>query len=156
MLNKIKYFFIAFFLIEIAGFVIVGELLGLGMTLLLVVLTTAIGIVVLQQQGMATASQSIQMMQGGRPLNPDEFPNPLKTIAAMLLIIPGFVTDLVGLLLLFVPFRRMVEKRMYASGHIIDPRNMGASANDSVETNGHIHRGETFDGEFERKDDSEK
>ncbi|MDF1795052.1 MAG: FxsA family protein [Coxiellaceae bacterium] len=153
MLNKIKYFFIAFFLIEIAGFVIVGELVGLWVTLLLVVLTTVLGVVVLQQQGMATASQSIAMMQGGRALDPEQLPNPLKTIAAMLLIIPGFVTDLLGLVLLVSPIRRAFEKKLCASGHIIDPRTMGAAANEPVETHNKVRHGETIEGEFERKDD---
>lgn len=152
-MGKIKWLVIGFFLIEIAAFAIVGKYLGVLFALLLVVLTTLAGLAVLREQGLASAYQSIQMMQGGRPLDPESMPNPVKMIAGLLMVIPGFVTDSIGFILLCPLFRRWIEKRMVRSGVIFDARVMGGAANEptSTATASSISRGDTIEGEFERK-----
>ncbi len=150
-MKQLKWVLVGFFLLEVAGFIVVGDLLGVLTTLLLLVLTSMLGFAVIRDQGVAAAYQSVQTMRGGRPLNPESMPNPIKMIAGLLLILPGFVTDSIGLLLLFPPLRRLIEKRLVRSGVIFDARVMGAAANESVVESETIGQGDTIEGEFERK-----
>jgi UPF0716 protein FxsA len=95
--------------IEIALFVTLGAKLGLWLTLAWVVLTGAFGIVVLKGVAMLGIDQ---MAIGIR----DELRNPLSPLAnrflvgisGLCLLLPGFFTDAVGILLLFPPVRRVL------------------------------------------------
>ena len=60
---------------------------------------------------MQSAYQQMNAMQGGR-MDPSQMPNAVKLLAGILLIIPGFVTDCLGGLLLIPGVRRRLEARM--------------------------------------------
>jgi UPF0716 protein FxsA len=98
---------LAFVLAEIAGFILVGKALGVLATLALTVLATVTGITLLRHQGFMTlerAKAEIRARQmPARPL----FDGALQTLAALLMILPGFITDIIGLAL-FVPALRDV------------------------------------------------
>lgn len=101
-------------LVEIALFVTLGAKLGLWLTLAWVLLTAVLGMLLLR----SLARSGLGMGQGdfvegfrGRmaedPLSPIVHQG-LIAVAAMLLILPGFFTDTLGLLLLIPPVRTMV------------------------------------------------
>lgn len=98
--------FIGVPLIEIALFIQVGGAIGLGYTLLIVVLTAVLGTWLVRSQGIAALSD----LQ--RSLN--EFQNPVEPLAhgamilfsGALLLTPGFFTDAVGFALLIPGVRR--------------------------------------------------
>jgi len=108
--------FVAVPLIEIALFIQVGGFLGLGYTLLIVVLTALLGTWLVRAQGVVAINQlrgSFSNMQ-----DPTE---PLANgamilFAGVLLLTPGFFTDAVGFLLLFPPFRAAAFK--YAKSRV--------------------------------------
>lgn len=87
-------------LAEIAGFVIVGRWLGVFATLVLVLAAMASGMAILRGRGAALR----------RGLQPDAMgavaDEALLAFAAMLLIVPGFLTDLLALPLLVPGLRR--------------------------------------------------
>lgn len=96
-----KYLFaaIAFIFVEIAGFIVVGNWIGLLPTLALIVATTVLGAFVVKKQG----TQALQEMrsvgmtqQAPGAMLVDKF---LLFLGAILLMLPGFVTDLIGLFL---------------------------------------------------------
>ena len=92
-------------LLEIAGFVVVGKAIGLGPTLLLVVASAVIGLAILRRQGFDALTK---LRQRNLPSDlPAErfFGTAMVLLAGLLLIVPGFVTDVIALLLL-VPFIR--------------------------------------------------
>lgn len=96
-------------LIEIALFVTLGAALGLWVTLAWVVVTGVLGVIVLKGVAMLGIDQ---MATGIRqelrdPLSPmaHRF---LVGIAGLFLLLPGFFTDAVGLLLLIPPVRRVL------------------------------------------------
>jgi UPF0716 protein FxsA len=88
-------------LIEIALFVIVGRWIGVWATLGLVVLAVLAGSLILRNRGLA-AAQGLRRFNGLQPIAEEA----LIAVAAVLLILPGFLSDMVALVLLTPPLRR--------------------------------------------------
>ena len=88
-------------LIEIALFVIVGRWIGVWATLALVVLAVVAGSMILRRRGLA-AARGLRRFNGLQPVAEEA----LIVVAAILLILPGFLTDLLALALLTPPLRR--------------------------------------------------
>ncbi|MGE0735826.1 MAG: FxsA family protein [Alphaproteobacteria bacterium] len=95
-------------LIEIAGFVLVGGWLGLWATLGLVLLSAIAGVVVFQIAGRSMAARVSQAIDRQAPPMAELFHGFCLVAAAILLIIPGFFTDLAALLLLLPPLRNVL------------------------------------------------
>ena len=95
-------------IIEIALFVTVGSWLGLWGTLAIVLGTGVLGLSVIRGQGLRAATDTrreANMLQNpARPLADGV----LVALAGVLLVLPGFLTDTLGLLLLLPPMRRLV------------------------------------------------
>jgi len=100
--------FILFFvvgLLEVGAFILVGKAIGLGATLLLVLLTAIIGSVLLKKQGLATYISAKQAIDRGEvPVN-HIVDGIALFVAGALLLTPGFITDAIGFAL-FVPSLR--------------------------------------------------
>ena len=92
---------------EMSAFILVGNMFGGLLTLLGIFFTAIIGIALLKQQGMAVLTRIRTEMHDGHA--------PVKSVAdsvalasgGVLMLIPGFVTDTIGLFL-FVPGIRAV------------------------------------------------
>lgn len=99
-------------LIEIALFVTVGGAIGLWLTLLVVLGTGVLGVTLLRTQGLRTADRLRAEM--GRMRDPvgTAGHGALLALAAILLILPGFLTDFLGLLLLIAPLRTALIAQM--------------------------------------------
>ncbi|OGT98197.1 MAG: hypothetical protein A2298_04055 [Gammaproteobacteria bacterium RIFOXYB2_FULL_38_6] len=100
-----------FFLLEIAVFIIVGQAIGVLATLLLIILTTAFGFAILRQQGLSAAQKMYKAMQTHQPVFLEQGPDGLIVIAGILLIIPGFITDAMGLILLLPFVRKLIRQK---------------------------------------------
>ncbi len=119
-------------LIEIACFVLIGQAFGLWPTLLGVVLMAFAGALVLRLQGMALLAEIRDTM--GRGMLPARAlaDAMLVAIAGLLLLTPGYFTDLLGLLLLIPPVRQglyaLLRSQMVvvSSVHGAAPRTTGA------------------------------
>ncbi|MCZ2157719.1 FxsA family protein [Bartonella sp. 220] len=96
---------ISAFLIEIAGFIFVGKEIGILATLSLVILTTIIGITLLRIQGFNLFKNIQREFTQGHILKNHIMDDAFITLGAILLILPGFVSDLLGILLLMKPVR---------------------------------------------------
>lgn len=92
-------------LAEIAGFVIVGRAVGVAMTLLLVLLGVVAGVALLRIQGVSVLRRVQEAARQGVEPDLDVVGGALTFVAAILFIIPGFVGDIIGLLLLVPPIR---------------------------------------------------
>ncbi|WP_273753874.1 MULTISPECIES: FxsA family protein [unclassified Bartonella] len=97
--------FLCILLIEIAGFIFVGQAIGILATLSLVVLTTIIGVILLRIQGLSLLKNIQSELIQGRTLENNIIHDACIMFSAILLILPGFVTDLLGILLLIKPIR---------------------------------------------------
>ncbi|AGF75250.1 FxsA family protein [Bartonella vinsonii] len=99
---------ISAFLIEIAGFIFVGKEIGILATLSLVILTTIIGIILLRIQGLNLFKNIQREFTQGHTLKNHIMDDAFITLGAFLLILPGFVSDVLGILLLIKPVRTVV------------------------------------------------
>lgn len=90
---------------EIAVFIEVGGWIGAGPTVALVILATLVGSVLLRWQGLSVLRRAQAAADRGELPVGAVFEGFCIVTAAILLIVPGFLTDVVGLLL-FVPFLR--------------------------------------------------
>ena len=91
-------------LIEIAMFIWVGGLIGVFPTILLTVITALAGTVMLRQQGLSLLMRMQTELDAGRTPGNEVMQGAMIVLASILLLIPGFVTDAIGLLL-FIPVR---------------------------------------------------
>jgi UPF0716 protein FxsA len=121
--------FIAFGLIplvEIALFVVIGRWIGVWATLGLVVLAFLAGSMILRNRGMAAAG-GLRRFNGLQPIAEEA----LIAVAAILLILPGFLTDVVALLLLVPPLRRALVAGVAARAKVRSA-GFGTGAGDQV------------------------
>jgi UPF0716 protein FxsA len=109
-------FFLLFALVpmlELYILIKVGSIIGAGPTIVLVILTAIVGAYLAKQQGMHTMYRIRQSLsQNMLPAEElvDAF---LILIAGLVLLTPGFITDLLGLLILFPPTRKSFKIWLY-------------------------------------------
>lgn len=97
-------FFIAT-LIEIALFITLGGWMGLWLSFAVILGTAVLGAALLRLQGgRAAAELRLAMERRGDPAAPMAH-HVLIALAAVLLILPGFMGDMIGLILLIPPVR---------------------------------------------------
>ncbi len=99
-------------LVEIGLFVTLGAKLGLWLTLAWVILTAVTGVLLLRGISMGGRGLRQGLQHGVRdPLSPIMH-RTLIGVAAVLLILPGFFTDALGLVLLLPPVRAGIIRLM--------------------------------------------
>ena len=92
-------------LIEIYLFIEIGGQIGAGYTILFILLTAVIGLYFAKLEGINTIrSGMIQLTNNQMPIY-EMISGAALAFAAVLLIIPGFATDVIGFLLI-IPFTR--------------------------------------------------
>lgn len=95
-------------LAELAAFVLLAREIGVAATLAAAIATSVAGIIVLRIAGRRTFAQ-IRAVASGR-IGEADFGRPFFSIAAgVLLVVPGFLTDLVGVLLLLPPLQKLAR-----------------------------------------------
>jgi UPF0716 protein FxsA len=92
-------------IVEIALFIQVGGWLGLWPTIAIVILTAAIGTVLLRAQGLAALGELQRRLAAGEDPSATLAHGAMILVAGVLLLTPGFFTDAVGFALLMPPVR---------------------------------------------------
>lgn len=100
--------FVVLAIAEIAVFVAMVKLIGLAWTLLLLVATSMAGAWLLRREGGRGWRRFRTAVEQGRPPGREATDSLLGLVAALLLVLPGFLTDIVGALLAAPPTRRYV------------------------------------------------
>ena len=131
--------------IEISLFIQVAHVMGVLLTMLLVVFTSCIGVSLVKNQGM----KNFMLMQEKLARNESPAKEMIKSvsliIAGFLLLLPGFFTDLLGLLLLLPPVQKHLTVKLMPYLHFNRMPGGGFA--------GGTTSGQTFDGEYQRKDE---
>lgn len=107
-------------LLELALLIKMGQWIGFWPTIFIIVVTAGIGTTILYSQGFAAARRGVETMNSGRiPIEP-VVDGLMLMVAGTLLLAPGLMTDILGLLLLIPPVRRWLGaagfRRMMAAG----------------------------------------
>jgi UPF0716 protein FxsA len=99
-------------LLEIAVFVLVGRWIGLWPTLGLVLLSGIAGAVVLRLQGFLVLRRAREAARRDELPVAEAIDGLCVLLAGVLLILPGFVTDVFGILLLLPPVRSLLGRAL--------------------------------------------
>ncbi|CAH0346231.1 FxsA family protein [Bacillus sp. CECT 9360] len=107
-----KYFFlliIAMPALEIAVLLLSGQTIGVWPTILLIILTGVIGTYLAKQQGLETIKKAQEQMRYGQLPGDALLDGICVLVGGTLLLTPGFVSDLLGLILLLPPTRKVIK-----------------------------------------------
>ena len=110
-MNSLLLLFISIPLIEIYLFIKVGSFIGAFNTISLILITAIIGIVYARYEGFNTLKSGMsQLVKNQLPVY-EIVSGAALAFAALLLILPGFATDIFGILLIFPYTRKMFIKK---------------------------------------------
>ena len=109
MLIKLFLAFTLIPLVEIYLLIKLGQNFGAITSILLVIFTGILGAYLARMEGLRTLFRIQETLREGRMPGEELMDALLIAIAGLVLITPGFITDVVGFLLLF-PFTRMLAK----------------------------------------------
>ncbi|MBL8707738.1 MAG: FxsA family protein [Rhodospirillaceae bacterium] len=98
-------------LLEIAGFVLIGGRIGLGLTLLWVLAAALVGLGLIRQGGLNAVTKLQSAVARGQEPGHSLIDGAAIVIAGLLLIVPGFVSDLLALILLLPATRNFLLRR---------------------------------------------
>jgi len=113
--------FVGLPVLEIYVIVLVGEQIGLLWTVVLLIASSMIGVRLIRSQGRAVLRNLQATIRAGRPPAREALDGALVFVGGVLLIAPGFITDLIGAVLLVPPTRAVIRSlivRHYA-GRVI-------------------------------------
>ena len=101
--------------IEIFVLLQIGSWLGLWPTLGIIVVTALIGAWLTKHQGLFAVREVQRAMLTGKRIGGSLLEAALILVAGVVMLTPGFVTDVFGLALLLPPTRRVVARSLRAS-----------------------------------------
>ncbi|MFZ1345269.1 FxsA family protein [Thiothrix eikelboomii] len=97
-------------LIEIYLLIQVGQVIGALPTILLVIATSVLGAYLLRQQGVSALTRLQNSLRQGQLAAEEMKAGVFILLGGILLMIPGFFTDFLGLLCLLPPTRKLLMK----------------------------------------------
>ena len=112
MLLPLVILFIAVPILELYVILQVGSEIGVLPTVAILVADSVLGSVLMRSQGRAAWRRFNQALAEGRPPAREVLDGVLVIFGGALLLTPGFVTDIVGLLLLLPPSRAVIRRML--------------------------------------------
>ena len=110
-MGTILIYIIGLTIIEIYLFISIGSEIGAFTTILLIFLTAITGIYYARYEGLKTLKSGFVQLRKNEAPSYEILSGAGIAFAALLLIIPGFLTDLMGFLLIFPFTRKMIFKK---------------------------------------------
>ena len=99
-------------IIEIYLFIKIGSQIGAFSTISLIFITAFLGIIYARYEGLNTLKSGMsQIIKNEMPIY-EIISGAALAFAAFLLILPGFATDILGLLIIFPPTRKLLLKKV--------------------------------------------
>ena len=99
-------------IIEIYLFIKIGSQIGAFSTISLIFITAFLGIIYARYEGFNTLKSGMsQIIKNEIPIY-EIISGAALAFAALLLILPGFATDILGLLIIFPPSRKLLLKKV--------------------------------------------
>ncbi len=137
--------FLAIPLIEITLFIQIGGAIGLGWTLVTVVLTAILGTILVRTQGALALGQVKSSFEGMQDPTEPLAHGAMILFSGALLLTPGFFTDGIGFLLLVPAFRSWAFRAIRARVNV-----QTFETQHSAQRSGRTYdaRGDVIDGEY--------
>lgn len=107
--------------VELTVLVVVGHAIGVLATIALLILASLVGAALLRREGARTMNAFVEALRTRRPPHQELLDGMLIATAGVLIVLPGFVSDVLGLLLLLPPTRAVVRRRMLRSASLHTP-----------------------------------
>jgi UPF0716 protein FxsA len=121
---------------ELALLIQVGQLIGVWWTILLLIADAILGSWLLRAQGRAAWRRFNQALAGGKLPHREVVDGVLIIFGGALLLTPGFITDIFGLLFLIPPTRAVMRRLLVRRGML---RLVGAMPGTASPPNGRPH-----------------
>jgi len=106
-------------LVEIAFFVLIGNAIGLWPTLAGVLLTAVLGSLILRWQGLQLINEIRTSMGAGQLPARALADAMMVAMAGILLLTPGYFSDLIGILLLIPPVRTLIYRLLASRVQVV-------------------------------------
>ena len=97
-------------LVEIYLFIQIGGQIGAFNTILIILLTAVVGVYFVRLQGLSTLKSGVTQLYKNQIPVYEMISGAALALAALLLIIPGFATDIIGFLLILPITRNIIFK----------------------------------------------
>jgi UPF0716 protein FxsA len=110
MLPVLILIFIVVPIAELAVIIQVGGQIGVWWTIAILVADSILGSVLMRSQGRASWRRFNEALQAARPPAREALDGVLVIFGGALLLTPGFITDILGLILLIPPTRALVRR----------------------------------------------
>ena len=123
-------------IIEIYLFIKIGSQIGAFYTIFLIFVTALVGIIYARFEGLNTLKSGLTQLVTNKLPAYEIISGAAIAFAALLLIIPGFATDIIGFFLIFPFTRKLIFKSF------------------SNEKNGNFKKDDLIEGEYEDKDEN--
>lgn len=107
-------------LVEIALFIVVGRAIGVLPTLGLVLAAAVLGGLLLRAQGLGVINRMRNNVSAGTIPGRQVFDAMLIGLAAILLVLPGFLSDIAALALLVPPVREAIFKALAGRVRVVE------------------------------------
>ena len=107
-MNSILLFLIFIPVAEIYLFIKIGSQIGAITTILLIFTTAVVGIYYAKHEGLNTLKSGFTQLKRNEPPTFEIISGAAIAFAALLLILPGFATDVIGFLIIFPISRRII------------------------------------------------
>ena len=111
-MNSILIYIIGLTIIEIYLFISIGSEIGAITTIFLIFLTAVVGVYYAKYEGLKTLKSLFIQLSRNEPPDYEILSGAGIAVAALLLIIPGFLTDLMGFLLIFPISRKIFFRKI--------------------------------------------
>ena len=111
-MGTILIYIIGLTIIEIYLFISIGSEIGAFTTILLIFLTAITGVYYARYEGLKTLKSGFVQLSKNEPPSYEILSGAGIAFAALLLIIPGFLTDLIGFLLIFPVTRKLLFRKI--------------------------------------------
>ena len=105
-------FVLLYLVVEIVALVALGSAIGLGWTLLILLVGALVGMWLARREGVRAAQAIAEAVTQRRTPHAELTDGMLVAAGGVLLFVPGLVTDVAGLLLLLPPVRHVVRNRL--------------------------------------------
>lgn len=100
--------FLALPILEIAGIILVGNVIGLWPTLALILGTSFLGILLLRRNAIAMSNTLRQAVERKEAPQVNLASTTMRSIGAVLMILPGFICKIVGFAFLLPPLQKLL------------------------------------------------